>query len=276
MNDAPGLPRELAPGVHWLGDCLEQPYRGEIFHGYNSSYLIVGEHSSALVEAGFPQDLETMESQLDGLLRQGLPPLRYVFTTHQETPHSSGLGRLLTRYPTAVACGDVSDFHLVFPDLVDQMKPLAIGDVVDLGGTELLIVDPVIRDLNTTQWAFDTAHGVLFPGDGFAYSHYHRDGHCGCLAEEAGTLDIPDMTALFAELALHWTTFRDMTPFVARLERLVLEELPVRLIAPTHGLPIGDVGSTLPLVVEGLFLGSLGERAAERTGPPYVGPGERG
>jgi flavorubredoxin len=256
MTARRSLPRELAPGVHWLGDCLEQPYNGRIYHGYNSAYLVVGEDASLLVEAGFPQDLEVVEAQLDALLRSGLPELRYVFTTHQETPHSSGLGRLLTRYENAVALGDVSDFHLVFPQFSERFRPLRRGEAIDLGGTEFVSVEAVIRDLESTQWGFDTARGVLFPGDGFAYSHYHEDGHCGHLAEEAGSLDIPDMTALFAELALHWTTFQDMTPFVGRLEDLVVDELDVQLIAPTHGLPIGDVGATLPRVVEGLYLGS--------------------
>jgi flavorubredoxin len=267
MTNPGHLPRELAPDLFWIGDCLEQPYRGEIFHGYNSSYLIVGEHSCALIEAGFPPDLEVLDQQLESLLSRGLPELRYVFMTHQETPHSSGLGRLLERYPTAVACGDVSDFHLVFPQFADRLRSLEIGESIDLGGTELVVVDPVIRDLNTTLWAFDTSRRVLFPGDGFAYSHYHRDGHCGCLAEEADSLDIPDMTALFAELALHWTTFHDMTPFVRRLEQLVLEELEVEMIAPTHGLPIADVKGTLPKIIEGLFLGS-GAVSAEMARSP--------
>ena len=55
------LPRELTPGVFWLGQCLEQLYRGRILHGYNSTYLVTGEHSSLLVEGGHPQDLPVIE-----------------------------------------------------------------------------------------------------------------------------------------------------------------------------------------------------------------------
>jgi hypothetical protein len=39
-----------------------------------------------------------------------------------------------------------------------------------------------------TWWGFDTRERVLFPGGGFAYSHYHEDGHCGLVAEEAVSL----------------------------------------------------------------------------------------
>ena len=98
---------------------------------------------------------------------------------------------------------------------------------------------------------------MLFPGDGFAYSHYHEDGHCGQTAEESPSLDLPEMTALFAELALYWTRFQDLEPYIARLHEL-LDELDVRIVAPTHGLPIADLPRILPEIVSGLRLGSAG------------------
>lgn len=252
------LPREIAPGVFWLGACLQQSYRGRLLHGYNSVFLVTGEDCSALVEGGHPQDLPEIESQLDELLGHGLPPLRYLFTTHTETPHSSGVGRLLAQFPETIACGDVEDLHLVFPQFEGRLQTMDPGDSLDLGGTKLVAVEAVFRDFAHTRWAFDTARGVLFTGDGFSYSHYHEGGHCGKLAEEAPALDLPDMTALFAELAFYWTRFVDLEPYIARLEDLVLRELPVRLIAPTHGLPIADVAATLPRIGEGLRLGGAG------------------
>jgi glyoxylase-like metal-dependent hydrolase (beta-lactamase superfamily II) len=242
--------------VFWLGDCLEQLHEGRMLHGYNSTYLVCGERSSLLVEAGHPQDLPVVEAQLEGLIAAGVPPLRHVFTTHQETPHAGGLGRVLERFPEAEAVGDVRDFHLIFPGQAGRFRALAPGEGIDLGGTSFQVVASVIHDLRTTQWGFDTRRRVLFPGDGFAYSHYHHDGHCGRTAEEAPSLDLPDMTALFAEQALYWTRFRDMAPFIERLEDLLWRELEVDLVAPTHGLPITDLHTTLPKILEGLRLGS--------------------
>jgi flavorubredoxin len=245
------LPREIAPGIWWFGQCLHQPWRGDVLHGYNSVYLVQGESSAALVEAGHPQDLPVIEAMLESILERGGPPLEYIFSTHQETPHSSGIARILKRHPRVQVVGDVRDYHLFFPGLEDRFTPLAIGDAIDLGGTELQIVDAVIRDLLSTRWAFDTRRRVLFPGDGFAYSHYHQAGMCGKLAEEAPELELADMTGLFAELALYWTRFSDMEPYIERLDAL-LDELGVALIAPTHGLPIGDVAVTAPRVLDGL------------------------
>lgn len=63
------------------------------------------------------------------------------------------------------------------------------------------------------------------------------------------------MTALFAELALYWTKFVDLEPYIRRLDRMVVDELEVELIAPTHGLPIADVAGTLPAIRHGLRVG---------------------
>ena len=250
------LPRELRPGVFWLGDCLEQKARGKTYHSYNAAFLVVGTEASCLIETGHPKDFPIIDRQMTELLGDGKrPPLRHLFLTHEETPHSGGLGRVLQRYPGVLVHGDVSDYHLAFPQYADRLRPMAEGDEIDLGGRRLRAVEPVIRDLRTTWWAFETAERVLFPGDGFAYSHYHQDGHCGLLAEEADSLDLGDVSAVFAEKALFWTKFADMRPYIDRLTAQ-LKQLDVAFIAPTHGLPISDVQRTVPRVMEGLLYGS--------------------
>jgi flavorubredoxin len=142
---------------------------------------------------------------------------------------------ILKTHPEAILCGDVSDYHLVFPQYEHRMQWMKEGDEIDFGGRTLMAVEPVIRDLRTTWWGFDTRERVLFPGDGFAYSHYHEDGHCGLVAEEAISLDLPDVSSTFADLALFWTKFADMNVYCDRLDRLI-ERLGVKTIAPTHGL----------------------------------------
>ena len=37
------MPREIAPGVFWIGDCLAQRHKGKVYHGYNAAFLIAGE-----------------------------------------------------------------------------------------------------------------------------------------------------------------------------------------------------------------------------------------
>ena len=159
----------------------------------------------------------------------------------------------------------MSDYHLAFPQFADRMMPMIQGDEIDLGGRSFIAVEPVIRDLRTTWWGFDTKERVLFPGDGFAYSHYHEDGHCGLLAEEAISLDLADVSAVFADRALFWTKFTDMRLYVDRLQWLC-DQLDVQAIAPTHGLPILNVPKTMPKLQEGLLYGSSVPESGTETG----------
>jgi flavorubredoxin len=258
------MPRELADGVFWLGDCLEQRAKGKIYHTYNAAFLLCGTNASMLIETGHPKDFPIIEKQLKDLLATRAP-LKYLFVTHQETPHSGGLGRVLARYPEAILCGDMSDYHLAFPQFADRMLPMTLGDEIDLGGRSFVAVEPVIRDLRTTWWGFDSRERVLFPGDGFAYSHYHEDGHCGLLAEEAISLDLADVSAVFADRALFWTKFTDMKLYVDRLQWLC-DELDVKAIAPTHGLPILNVPQTMPKLQDGLLYGSSVPESGTETG----------
>jgi len=253
------LPREIAPDVYWLGECLEQRYKGVIYHSYNAAFLVIGNDASLLVETGHPKDFPHIERQLAQLL-EGRAPLKYLFITHQETPHSGGLGRIMSRYPESVLCGDISDYHLVIPQYADRIRSMQRDEVIDLGGRGFQAVEPVIRDLRTSWWGFETRDRVLFPGDGFAYSHYHQDGHCGLFAEEAISLNLPDVSSTFADLALFWTKFADMERYVERLEWL-LKKLDVKTIAPTHGLPIKDMDGTVKKVAEGLIWASKAPEA---------------
>src|SRR5713101_2840450 len=235
-NPANKMPREIAPGVFWIGDCLAQRHKGKIYHGYNAAFLIAGETASCLVETGHPKGFPVIERHMNELFARGVAPLKYLFVTHQETPHCGGLGRVLKTHPDALLCGDVSDYHLAFPQYEHRMRWMNEGDEIDLGGRSLMAVEPVIRDLRTTWWGFETRERVLFPGDGFAYSHYHQDGHCD------------------------------------RLDHLI-ERLGVKTIAPTHGLPITDVRLTVPKVKEGLKYGAQVPESGTNEKVPLAGAG---
>jgi flavorubredoxin len=255
------LPREIADGVFWLGDCLEQHYKGKLYHSYNAAFLLCGSEASMLIETGHPKDFPEIERQMKDILSQpGRAPLKYLFITHQETPHSGGLGRVFERWPDITVHGDVADYHLAFPQHADRLFTMEVGDEIDLGDRKFIAVEPVIRDLRTSLWGFDTGSKTLFPGDGFAYSHYHWDGHCGLVAEEATSLDLEDVLAVFAERALFWTTFTDMNLYVDKMEAL-MNELGVQTVAPTHGLPVLDLAKTMPKVRDGLI--AEGDREAE-------------
>lgn len=246
------LPRPLAPGVTWLGECLALPYRGTVLHSYHSVYVIAGERASLLVDTGHPKDWGAIDLQLDAVLGTGIAPVRYLFPTHAEVPHSANLGNLLAKFPDAHVCGDVRDYHLIFPGCDERLVPMGIGDELDLGGTRFVFVEAVVRDLVTSVWGYDTRSRTLFPGDGFGYMHHHKAGQCGKLAEEVPELPVRDLTALFTEIGLYWTHFTEMEPVIRRLDELLTQDdAPVEVIAPAHSSPISAPIQTVPKVKAG-------------------------
>lgn len=245
------LPREIASGVFWLGICHEQFHKGKVYHTYNASFLVVGSEGALLIETGHQGDYPTIRKQVKAILKEQNATLKYLFLTHQEVPHAGGTGRILSDFPEVTVHCDVSDYHLCFPEFSHRLNDLEVGDSIDLGNRKFIVAEPVIRDLRTSLWGFDTLTRTLFPGDGFAYSHYHWDQHCGKTAEEAETLDLGEVSAVFAERALFWTKLADMNIYVDRLEELV-KELDVSVIAPSHGLPIQDLSKTMPKIRDGL------------------------
>jgi flavorubredoxin len=252
------LPRKLADGLYWLSECGVLPPIGTMrLHGYASVFLLCGERRSMIIEGGDPERLDLIDFQLDRLIgEQGLPPVEFVFATHAEPPHSSGVGLWLEKYPNAALCGDVRDYHLYFPSFEDRFRQSVVGETIDLGGTEFVFVEPVIRDLDATLWGYDTRRRALFPGDGFAYSHYHDAGQCGLVAEEVPELGLEEMAATFAQRALYWMVFTDMEPYIERLHEMIFTELEAELIAPTHGMPITDPARTCPRIYDGLRMSS--------------------
>ena len=250
------LPRELAPGIFWLSDCLELEHEGVLVHAYSSAYLVAGSEASLLVDTGHPKDWAAICAQLDSCHAKGAPPVKYLVPTHSEVPHAANLASLLDRYPEALVYGDVRDYHLIFPEVVDRLVPMQAGDEIDLGTTTFVFLEAVVKDLVTSLWGYSTAHRCLFPGDGFAYMHHHHHGECGMTAEECPDLPVEEFTALFAEYALYWTRFTDMDSVIARLDALLAVDYPVELIAPGHGNPVLQPSVTFPRVKQGLLLGA--------------------
>lgn len=244
------LPRELAPGIQWLGECYEMPYAGRLLHSYDSLFLVSGSEASLLVEAGLPLDREVTETQLERCVATA-PELRYIFLSHQETPHAGGIGRLLALYPNAIAIGDVRDYHLFFPRFVDRFRMLTAGEAIDLGSVTFRALSAVVKDLPTTLWGHVPERGALFCGDGVAYAHHHHAGQCGKLAHELPELEIGTLGGLFVEQALNWLRFVDPEPYVLALHDLI-EELAIKLVCPTHGLPITQVERSMADIYAGL------------------------
>jgi flavorubredoxin len=234
-----------------------QGVREKTLHGCSSVYWVSGTEYSAVFDTGFPGDYPTLAEQYKEFVTN-CPPLKYLFLTHSEMAHCGNTALFLEDFPGSIAVGDVTDLHLVFPEYVDRLEFADPGACYDLGATEIQVVESVFRDMAHSRWFFDTASKTLFTGDGYSFSHYHEDGACGHLVEEIEDFDIPPSLSRFSDAAFYWSNFVDVETVIARLDEVVLDELDTRLIAPAHGLPIGDPVATVPHIKEGLRVNRSG------------------
>jgi flavorubredoxin len=253
----PTLPREVAPGVYWLGTCLEVLPRMQklflkdagdsILHGHQSFFLVVGDDATAIIDTGQPQHWPAIERQLEIAL-QGRQ-LDYVVPTHPEYVHFGLLPYWLDKYPGSRAVGDIRNFDLFFPEYVDRFEMRRPGDLLDLGGRSLLFVEAYVHDLPNTLWAYDTKSEVFFTSDAFAYSHAHNAGECALTS-----LELPpnlDDVAMTISSALHWARYVDRVDDIFGRIRGFMDEHPVKAIAPTHGSFVLDPENMMELLPKG-------------------------
>ncbi len=253
------LPREIADGVWWLGGCLESAAFSEPVHFHTSAYLIVGADQTLLYDTAPPAMWPELDRDLDRIL--GTRPLDFVVPSHPEIPHAGNLGKLLDKYPAALAMGDLRDYHLYFPDHVGQMRSVPHETTLALGGGyRFTFLDAIIEDLPNTVWGYEHKQQVLFPVDALGYGHLpqnaefpdepmHRAGECALLASELHQPPALDLATYLTQSSLFWSRYVEITPYLARLEAL-MRQYPPRFIAPAHGSVIDDLDIVMPVMRE--------------------------
>ena len=275
MNDGrPALPRRIAEGIYWLGACTESVLNGQPIHGANHQFLVIGQEATLLVDTGFPSIWPKVEAQLDGLLMGRA--LDWVFPTHEEIPHCGNIPKLLAKFPKARVVGDIRDYHLYFPGLVNRMVVKEAGDTIDLGGGfHFRFLPAVIRDLESTLWGYEESQQVLFSSDGFQHTHFgpmtgdvdqpvHLPGQCAMTTAEAPPVD-QQLTALVQRAAFVSLRYIDPDVTYGSME-LLLNTYPIRIIAPTHGFLIVD-----PMAVIDTFR-AINRKVSESESEPSFKP----
>lgn len=263
-----GLPRLVLPDLAWVGGCSNSSAwpgpaskRRPITHEPCLAYVILGATKTLMVDTGHFAHWYSLEGQLESVL-QGRT-LDYVFPSHQEIPHSGNLGRLLRKYPKAIAVGDVRDYHLFHPEVaLDRLVPMKHGERLDLGDREFVVLDAIWKDLSGSMWAYDTRRKLLFTSDGFGYIHLHDANVCGTMLHEMSAEQAKQATDRPA-LPFTGMELRDQPARVAAF-RALMARYPVEIIAGGHTAPI--MGPVLQPTIEKL----LATIAENKTGAAFL------
>ncbi len=263
-----GLPRMVLPDFAWVGGCSNSAgwpgpaaKRRPVTHEPCLAYLILGATRTLMVDTGHFAHWYSLEGQLESVL-QGRT-LDYVFPTHQEIPHSGNLGRLLQKYPKAIAVGDVRDYHLFHPEVdLDRLVPMKHGERLDLGDREFVVLDAIWKDLSGSMWAYDTKRRLLFTADGFGYIHLHDANVCGTMLHEMSAEQVKQATDRPA-MPFNGMQQRNQAARVAAF-RALMARYPLEIIAGGHTAPI--MGPILQPTIEKL----LATIAENKTGAAYL------
>lgn len=263
------FPREFAPGIWWISGCFPiEAGDGRGFdlgghdelHSHTATFLIVGAKRTLMVDTGTPVNWRRVSAELDQILAGR--PLDYVVPTHWEVPHTGNLERLVLKYPDLQIYGDLRDFHLAYPTLEDRLHHVPAGHRIDLGGGyEYHVLEAPIKDLVNTSWGYEAKEKILFPADGFSYTHHvssdkeaalqeetevhvHLPGECSMLSEELGQAPTVEQAFFLTQAALWWTRFTPIGGYFRDMENL-LAKYPPRYIAPAHGNVISNVSEVM-------------------------------
>ncbi len=249
-----GLPRLVLPDLAWVGGCSNsagwpgRSGRRPVTHEPCSAFVILGSERTLMLDTGHYGLWYSLEGQLDAVLKGR--PLDYVFVSHQEVPHTGNLGRLLRKYPKAVAVGDVRDYHLFHPEIdLDRLVPKRHGDRIDLGDREIVLLDAIWKDLNGTMWAYDTRLRMLFSVDLFGYIHLDDENVCGTMLHEMQAAQFQAVTGRPA-LPFVGMKQRDQAARVASFRRLMASH-PIEMITSGHSGPI--MGDVVPRAIDRLL-----------------------
>ncbi|MFW9811247.1 MAG: FprA family A-type flavoprotein [Candidatus Thorarchaeota archaeon] len=226
-------PFEIMKDVYWVG-ALDYNIRN--FHGFSytthhgttyNSYLIVGK-KVALVDSVMGLFADEMLSRISKVI--DIQKIDYMISNHTEMDHSGTTPKVLEM---------ASDAKLICSSkAVDQLKKhygdgwniqtVKTGDEIDLGGKTLRFYEAPMLHWPESMFTYYVEKELLLPNDAFG-QHY---------ATESRFADEVEQNVLWREAEKYYANILwPLSRMVQRkIEEVVELGLPIKMIAPSHGL----------------------------------------
>ncbi len=222
---------QIRPGIHWIGvnDRLTDLFEGQwpLPHGVSYNAYLVEGREPALIDTVKNAFAEDFVAALRSLLP--LEDLRYIVVNHMEPDHSGALPLVYRLAPQATVLATPPALPLLegFYGLRERVRPVADGEVLDLGGKVLSFHHIPFVHWPETMATYEQTERVLFTCDalgGFGALD-------GVLFDDEAPLEhyLDEAIRYFVNIVgMH------AKPTLRALDKL--GKLDARVIAPAHGL----------------------------------------
>ncbi len=226
---------EMAPGIHWIG---VNDRTTDLFEGmwpiqregvsYNSYAIKDSKHVLVDLAKAFKTDefIERVNEVFD------VGSIDYIIINHTEPDHTGALPILCRLSPQARIKASVKAKEILedFYGLGDRVDVVTDGEELDIGSRKLVFYSTPLLHWPDTIMTWDPKEGILFSCDAF--------GGYGALP---GAIydDTCEHLDFYREEALRYyaNIVSLFSPVVTKsVDRLLGLGLPLRMIAPSHGL----------------------------------------
>ena len=227
------LPIQIKPGIHWIG---MNDRSTELFEGlwpirregisYNS-YLI-DDQKKALIDLSTERLSGALISQIQSFF--DMSALDFIVLNHIEPDHSGALQNLLRLAPQATVLGTqkARDMLKSFYGITENVRAVNDGEMLSLGRHQLRFIAAPFVHWPETMMTFETTENILFSCDGF--------GGYGALPGAIFDDEIANLEWFETEATRYFVNIISTFCKPVRNAIAKVSELPIAIIAPSHGL----------------------------------------
>jgi flavorubredoxin len=263
--------RAITPDIFWITHCLGElagdyytryfellpnakAYTGHRIVDYPfSAFLIRGERTM-LIDTIAPRQQSNLLEAIEQVL--GEQTLDFVFISHVELPHAGNAPALQRRYPHATLLAIDEGEHYALHALSGAQR-VSPGQVIDLGGYAVEVVEALFVDHGLSQWAYEHTTKMLFTADWAHNLHEPARGECFQFLDEmeahgySRTQFVEDVK-VNAWYQFPWLKWTEPERLAAAIEQL-FRRYDVGILAPSHGNVIRrDVPQYLALLKDAM------------------------
>lgn len=224
---------ELTKGVYWVGvvDWAVRQFHGHELSTHRgssyNSYLIVDE-KIVLVDTVYGP----FQQQLIENIREVVDPAKIdiVVANHAEMDHSGSLPAVMRQTPKATVVVSQRGKESVAGHFQQSwnLRAVKTGDKINIGKHELVFIEAPMLHWPDSMFTYLTGKNILMPNDAFG-QHY---------ATAFRFNDQVNQQELYEEAFKYYANI--LTPFsgpvLKKIEELLSLNLPVDMIAPSHGV----------------------------------------